>query len=135
MSMLSSLSESLGDDSGTSIMELHQPNHSSDSGVKLEIDDDVLGYEHKDSGTFTFVFYKEWGVEAELGDCGKWGFIKSLPGCAIIQVANSLQRLSGNTFRSPMHRVHQPPNGPAKFYFVTYFLRPEHSVWLKTING
>jgi len=133
--MLSSISKILGGEMGASIMQSHQQHQPSDSGVKLEIDDDVLGYSHTDSGTFTFVFYKEWGVEAELKDGGHWGFIRALPDCAIIQVANSLQRLSGNMLRSPKHRVNQLPNGPEKRYFVTYFLRPEHSVWEATIKG
>ena len=48
-------------------------------------------------------------------------------GCALINVADSLQRLSGNKLTSPKHRVSQPAYGAEKRYHLSYIWRPEHA--------
>ena len=112
----------------------HRADQPSDTGLKmvsspsLAKSSDVGDSLHTDSGTITLLFYKEWGIHAFLRDAGIWAFIPPLDGCALINVGNSLQRISEGKFHSPEHRVTQPFDGVKNRYYLSYFLRPETSV-------
>lgn len=124
--MLNSLSPALA--------EQHRAGQPSDTGLKLIYEptldkvSDVGDNLHTDSGTFTLLFYDQWGLHGYLPDSQKWAFTPPQEGCALINVADSLQRLSGGTYHSPKHRVTQPIDGAAKRYYLSYFLRPETAV-------
>ncbi|KAH0538092.1 hypothetical protein FGG08_005304 [Glutinoglossum americanum] len=134
LTMLSCLSDSLGLDKNDRLEKHHRQTESSDSGLKLIYEPSLASKgqvgdnKHTDSGTFTLLFYDQWGLHAELPEAKKWAFTAPVPGCALINVANSLQRLSGNRLHSPLHRVTQPVDGFAKRYYISYFLRPEHNL-------
>jgi isopenicillin N synthase-like dioxygenase len=140
--MLSALSDHLDANKGMSRLEnFHRPEEVSDSGLKLIYEPsldhvkDVVDNLHTDSGTFTLLFYDGLGLEAELLDQQKWAFTPMIDGCALINVADSLQRLSDHIYHSPQHRVTQPFDGFAKRYYISYFLRPEQSLkdqWAST---
>ncbi|OJD30373.1 2og-fe oxygenase family [Diplodia corticola] len=134
LTMLSCLSESLGN--GQGFQEHHRSGQASDSGLKLIYEPwrhraaDVVDNTHTDSGTLTFLFYEELGVEAEMkggGSDDAWAFIPAKEGCAIINVADSLERMSGGALHSLLHRVTQPADGFKKRYYISYFLRPEQA--------
>lgn len=114
----------------------HQDSQFSDSGLKLVYEacipnkSQVIENKHTDSGTFTILFYEEWGLHVQLADGDTWGYaVAPLPeGCALVNVANSLERLSAGRFKSPVHRVTQPADGFKKRYYLSYFLRPSYNL-------
>ncbi|KAK6509033.1 hypothetical protein TWF481_003799 [Arthrobotrys musiformis] len=130
LTMLRSLSTSLSPDEP--FEKYHQKSKQNDSGLKLVYEpcipkkSDVLENKHTDSGTLTILFAEQLGLHVQLAD-GSWGYTPSMPGCAIVHVADSLQFMSGGKLRSPLHRVTQPVDGFMKRYFLSYFLRPEDS--------
>lgn len=112
----------------------HRVDQPSDTGLKivrapsLARLSDVIENLHTDGGTITLLFYREWGIHAFLRDAGVWAFMPPLDGCALINVGNSLQRISEGRFHSPEHRVTQPFDGVQERIYLSYFLRPETSV-------
>jgi isopenicillin N synthase-like dioxygenase len=134
MTMLSCLSDALMLDNTHRLENYHRQGESSNSGLKLiyepslERAADVGDNKHTDSGTFTLLFYERWGLHIELPEEIRWAFTAAVPGCALVNVADSLQSLSRNRFHSPTHQVIQPFDGFAKRYYISYFLRPEHAL-------
>lgn len=134
MSILSSLSDSLGLEGDGRFEAYHQTTDSSDTGLKLiyepSIDKatDVVENKHTDSGSLTLLFYEQLGLHVYLPEQDRWDFAAvPKPGCALVTVADSLRRLSDLKFHSPLHRVTQPRDGAVKRYFLSYFLRPSHT--------
>ena len=112
----------------------HRDGQPSDAGLKLIYEpslaklSDVGDNLHTDSGTLTLLFYDKWGLSAYAATQG-FAFPAPLEdGVALINVGDSLQRLSGDRLLSPKHRVSQPVDGAEKRYYLSYFLRPEHAV-------
>ncbi|KAH8148298.1 uncharacterized protein LAJ45_07751 [Morchella importuna] len=124
--MLAILSEELNIAFG----ESNRDDKPSDTGLKLatsplrESLSDITENKHTDSGTLTIQFCEQWGTQLQMPD-GKWAFVQARDGCALVNVADSLQRLSGGKLHSCLHRVTQPADGKEKRVFVLYFLRPE----------
>ncbi|KAE9370965.1 Clavaminate synthase-like protein [Stipitochalara longipes BDJ] len=112
----------------------HRSDRPSDTGLKLVLHPSVdklsaVGETlHTDSGTLTLLFHKDCSIHAFLPDGNIWAFTPPLEGCALVNVANSLQKLSGGKFHSPKHRVTQPFDGVKDRYYLSYFLRPETSL-------
>ncbi|PBP28683.1 hypothetical protein BUE80_DR000426 [Diplocarpon rosae] len=112
----------------------HRIGQPGDTGLKMVLHPslaqvaDAGAGEHTDSGTITLLFYTEWGIRAYLPNEKKWAFLPPLEGCALINVANSLQRWSGGKFHSPKHGVTQPLDGARQRYYLSYFLRPENAL-------
>ena len=111
----------------------HRDGQPSDSGLKLIYEpslaklSDVGDNLHTDSGTLTLLFYDKWGLSAYAPAQG-FAFPEPLKkDCALINIGDSLQRLSGDRLLSPKHRVSQPVDGAEKRYYLSYFLRPEHA--------
>ena len=88
-------------------------------------------------GTLTLLFCDDYTTEVRLSDGSeegkgergererqRWAFIEPKDGCAIVNVADSLQRLSGGVLKSRLHRVGQPVKGGGDRYCVLYYLRP-----------
>jgi isopenicillin N synthase-like dioxygenase len=109
----------------------HRVDQPSDTGLKLVLHPslaklfDVGETLHTDSGTLTLLFYVDWSIHAFLPDANIWAFAPPLEGCALVNVADSLQRFSGGKLHSPKHRVTQPFDGAKNRYYLSYFLRPE----------
>ncbi|GIJ87964.1 hypothetical protein Asppvi_006880 [Aspergillus pseudoviridinutans] len=135
LTLLSSLSNSLGlgrfEDS-------HREGQPSDSGLKLESVpfeeklEDVPPSQHTDGGTLTLLFCPHYTTEIQMPGSTEWGFIEPKTGHAIVNVANSLQRLSKGELHSRLHRVGQPVPGAGKRFCLLYYLRPESSLNLFT---
>lgn len=116
---------------------------------------EVPDNQHTDEGTLTLMFCEDWSVqlclpepkpkleggeqeegkqgkEAEVGEGDKeegnnkkWVFVPPKHGCAIVNVADGLQRASGGRFVSCRHRVTQPVDGMVRRrWFVVVYLRP-----------
>ena len=151
--VLASLSDALKLELEGRFERHHRANQPSDSGLKLIHEPslpklaDVGDNLHTDGGTLTLLFYDKWGLSAyadshrhhhqQQRDGGGDGFAFTPPlgeGVALINVADSLQRLSGGRLKSPQHRVTQPVDGAEKRYYISYFLRPEDATkeaWAK----
>jgi isopenicillin N synthase-like dioxygenase len=112
----------------------HRANQASDTGLKLVLHpssarlSDVAESLHTDSGTVTLLFFKDWSLHGFLPDANNWAFIRPVEGCALINVANALQRFSEGKLHSPKHRVTQPFDGAKNRYFLSYFLRPDNQL-------
>lgn len=83
---------------------------------------------HTDGGTFTLVFGTDWGIKLEHPETKEWGFVEPRAECALVNVADSLQALSGGKLHSCRHRVTQVGDGFQKRYFAAYFMRPDKVV-------
>jgi len=140
LTMLKCLSASLKLQDKDRLECYHRYGHLSDSGLKLIYEPslaklaDVKENRHTDSGTFTLLFYDQWGLHIKFKGTEDWAFAATKLGCVLVNVADSLQRLSNGTFHSPTHRVTQPCDGFSKRYYLSYFLRPEQELrdaWAK----
>jgi isopenicillin N synthase-like dioxygenase len=134
LTMLKCLSESLKLQGNDRLECYHRHGHLSDSGLKLIYEPslaklaDVQENRHTDSGTFTLLFYDQWGLHINFKGTEDWAFAAAKPGCVLVNVADSLQRLSNGAFHSPTHRVTQPRDGFSKRYYLSYFSRPEQEL-------
>lgn len=114
------------------VNSLHEEGEPSGSGLKLEsvptveMLEDVPPSEHRDGGTLTLLFCEEYTTELQDAE-GAWKFIQPRKDCAIVNVANSLQKASQGHFKSPLHRVGQPTGGVKGRRCVLYYLRPKTS--------
>ena len=131
--MIARLSDALQLDEKDRFEQSHRDGERSDSGLKLiyepslEKKSQVGDNLHTDSGTMTFLFYDKWGLSA-YAPSQDFAFTAPIDGCALINIGDSLQRLSNNRLLSPKHRVTQPVDGAEKRYYLSYFVRPEHAV-------
>ncbi|KAL1861864.1 hypothetical protein Plec18170_000687 [Paecilomyces lecythidis] len=129
--LLSSLSDSLGLER---LEESHREGQPSDTGLKLESVpfeeklEDVPESEHTDGGTLTLLFCPHYTTEIQMPGSTEWAFIEPKPGHAIVNVANSLQKLSKGELHSRLHRVGQPVPGAGKRFCLLYYLRPESAL-------
>lgn len=111
--------------------ESHRADQPSSTILKLcdeplrETLSEVEENKHTDGGSLTTMFCEQWGTQIRLPDTGNWAFVEPKDGCAVINIANSLQKLSGGKLYSCLHRVTQPTDGAQKRPFIWYFLRPE----------
>jgi isopenicillin N synthase-like dioxygenase len=110
----------------------HRTDRPSNTGLKLVLHpssaklSDVGDNLHTDGGTLTLLFYKDWSIQAFLPDSNMWGFTPPMEEFPLINIADSLQRLSGEKFHSPKHRVTQLSDGAKDRHYISYFLRPEN---------
>jgi isopenicillin N synthase-like dioxygenase len=142
LAVLNGLSKSLHAQGPERLESHHRHGHPSDSGLKLIYEPslarvaDVKENRHTDSGTLTMLFYEEWGLHVNFKGSDEWAFASANPGSVLVNVADSLQRLSGGSFHSPTHRVTQPGDGFSKRYYLSYFLRPEQELkdaWARSL--
>lgn len=119
----------------TSRFEIHHlSSEKSDTGLKLIYEpalsklSDVPENKHTDSGTLTLTFTENWGIHVQSPSTGTWGFPEPKKGTVLVNIADSLQRLSGGKLHSPVHRVTQRGDGEETRIFLAYFLRPSISL-------
>ena len=129
--LLASLSSALNL-SGSSRFESHHGNdHPSDTALNLIYSPaktrlaDAPDTTHTDTGTLTSLFCDKWGIQIEHPETKQWSFVEPREGCALVNVADSLQRLSGGRLHSCRHRHTQPVDGFEPRYFVVSYLRPQ----------
>lgn len=132
--MLSCLSDALKLDNASRFENSHRDGRPSDTALNLfyaptkRKRTDVVDTTHTDSGTLTLLFSDQWGIMMEHPETKAWAFIEPKPGCALINVADFLQSLSGNKLHSCRHCVTQPVDGFQRRYYVVSFLRPEKAI-------
>lgn len=149
--LASRLGPGLNEGSGatmTTTTTVSPPQRASDTGLKLCLtDDSVAPWEltagaHTDFGLLTLLFCDAPVIElrdpaaaaaaaaahaADHADANRWLLVEPVEGCALVHVADTLQRASGGVLHSPLHRVVQPDGvGPEGTCMTVYYLRPEH---------
>jgi len=88
---------------------------------------------HTDIGTITMLFNVVGGLQIlPVGSeniHSNWLYIRPEPGCAIINIGDSLVVKTGEVLRSSLHRVIMPPGKQANFprYSLAYLVRPDHN--------
>lgn len=134
ITMLSCLSDALKLEGASRFENSHRDDKDSDTSLKLIYEPmrnkcaDWSDNTHTDSGTLTILFCDHWGNRLEHPETKAWTFIEPKPGCALINVADSLQSLSGGKLHSCRHGVTQPVDGFQKRYFVASYLRPDRTI-------
>lgn len=90
---------------------------------------------HTDIGSITVLFTDQWGLQVMAADSQQWEFVEPRPGCAIINVGDTLRFLSQKKLRSCLHRVVPVEGQTSDRYTIAYFLRPDNSVSFVDSNG
>ncbi|KAL3425176.1 2og-fe oxygenase family protein [Phlyctema vagabunda] len=116
------------------LLNNHRSTQPSNTGLKLISEPslarlaDVGDHTHTDGGTLTMLFYESLGLQSYHPIDDVWAFIPPWDGRVVINVADSLQRLSGETYHSPKHRITQVGDGAEERYYLSFFLRPEDAL-------
>lgn len=129
--MLSCLSDGLGLEGESRFEKRHHDDEPSDTALNLIYSPakphraDAPNTTHTDTGTLTSLFCEKWGIMIEHPETKVWAFVEPKPGCALVNVADSLQAMSGGKLHSCRHCHTQPLDGFQRRYFVVSYLRPE----------
>jgi isopenicillin N synthase-like dioxygenase len=96
----------------------------------------IVGHnKHTDIGSITVLFTDQWGLQVMAADSQRWEFVAPRPGCAIINIGDSLRFLSQKKLRSCLHRVVPVDGQTSDRYTIAYFLRPDNRVSFIDSNG
>lgn len=91
---------------------------------------------HTDIGTLTFLLCQQWGLQVLSKEPAGWRFVAPKRDHAVINVGDTLRFLSGNRFRSAVHKV-IPTRGlqHEDRYSIAYFLRAENNIQFTDSTG
>ncbi|KAL7417258.1 hypothetical protein BDY24DRAFT_412007 [Mrakia frigida] len=91
---------------------------------------------HTDLGSVTLLFRQPVLGLQVLAHDGTWHFVKPLAGSITVNIADTLDLLSGTYLKSSVHRVIAPQVDQAKFdrIGVLYFVRPNNHVLVKAVE-
>jgi isopenicillin N synthase-like dioxygenase len=89
---------------------------------------------HTDFGSITILYNRLGGLQV-LGSNGEWLNVEPLSGHAIVNLGDSMVKLSGGLLNSNIHRVVGMPglDEVVDRYSVVYFSRPENNVLMKSL--
>ena len=95
---------------------------------------DVALIPHTDFGSITILFNQLGGLQI-LASNGEWLDIPPLPGYAIVNLGDSMVKLSDGLLKSNIHRVVAIPglNEMINRYSIVYFSRPENNVLMQSL--
>lgn len=85
---------------------------------------------HSDNGSITILFNTLGGLQILPSDAedepANWRWVRPEPGCAIVNIGDSLVQWTGGVLRSAFHRVLYAPGAQASCdrYSFGYFLKP-----------
>ncbi|GKZ26049.1 hypothetical protein AbraIFM66951_005081 [Aspergillus brasiliensis] len=123
--------------SDSSVRLLYSPPHSAD---QAEPDRISLGG-HTDIGTLTLLFNVLGGLQilpaGMENKMENWRFVRPVPGCALVNIGDTLVEWTGQLLRSSLHRVLAAP-GEQAFVprrSVAYLVRPAKSASMRRIRG
>ena len=96
--------------------------------------------EHTDFGSITMLFNWLGGLqirEQSQDTVGDWLYIKPIPASCVINLADSLVKLTAGILKSNIHRVAPAPGHQAGLprYSLVYFAHPNDAVELKPVQG
>lgn len=101
-----------------------------DSGLKLitaptnERRQDAPDTTHTDGGLLTLLWCPLLSSQIQNPRTKEWLWVEPKEGCAIVNVADALQRHTGDQLHSCIHRVLQLGDGAEERHFLSYYLRP-----------
>lgn len=95
---------------------------------------DVALSPHTDFGSITILFNQLGGLQI-LTSNGEWLDIPPLPGYAIVNLGDSMVKLSDGILKSNIHRVVAISglNKPINRYSIVYFSRPENNIRMQSL--
>ena len=98
--------------------------------------------EHTDFGSITMLFNWLGGLQIrdqsnQNNKPGDWVYVKPVPGSCVINLADSLVKLTAGLLKSNIHRVAPAPGPQAGLprYSLVYFAHPNDDVKLKPVTG
>jgi isopenicillin N synthase-like dioxygenase len=106
----------------------------------------VMLIPHTDFGTLTLLLTDTPGLQLMDPASKAWKYVAPHPGCAVVNVGDTLAKFTNGLFRSCQHRVVQVNEtdmrrlgsataAPALKYSLGYFLRPEDEVLLRRLES
>lgn len=100
----------------------------------------VLGG-HTDIGTITLLFHVAGGLQILPAGSeninANWRYIRPEPGCALINIGDTLVEWTGGLLRSSLHRVVTAP-GPQAYIprlSLAYLIRPERNATMRRLRS
>lgn len=96
---------------------------------------------HTDMGIMTLLFNVAGGLQVlppgAANVHSNWQFIRPEPGCAVVNVGDTLEQWTGGLLRSSLHRVLTAPGEQAKVgrRSVAYLMRPRQDASLRRFVG
>lgn len=127
-----------------SLLDLHRPGRPSGDFISLQhrahesYDETMIRKgEHTDFGSITMLFNWLGGLQIRDQTSHNWVYVKPIPGACVINLADSLVKLTGGMVKSNVHRVAPAPGEQAGLprYSLVYFSHPNDQVLLKPIQG
>ncbi|CAK44996.1 uncharacterized protein An06g00890 [Aspergillus niger] len=103
--------------------------------------DRILFGGHTDMGTMTLLFNIAGGLQVLPAGCENckenWRYIKPEPGCAVVNVGDTLVEWTGGLLRSSLHRVVTAPGDQAMVqrHSVAYLVRAKRNASLQRLKG
>ncbi|KAG9330254.1 hypothetical protein JZ751_026016 [Albula glossodonta] len=92
--------------------------------------------EHSDYGTITLVFQSQEGGLQVLSRSGEFISAPSIPGTVLINIADLMQRWTGDIFISAIHRVLLPPPGDLSTrQSLAFFVQPDDEALITCCDG
>ncbi|KAJ7998395.1 hypothetical protein DPEC_G00222250 [Dallia pectoralis] len=117
---------------GSTLRSLYYPQVRSDR-VK---EDQLRCGEHSDYGSITLVFQSQEGGLQVQTRSGKFISAPSIPETVLINVADLMQRWTGDVFLSVIHRVLLPPAGDTSTrQSLAFFVQPDDEVIITCCDG
>ena len=145
--LLEHLAKHLGVSPST-LMALHDPTQPSATNVRLIHNPPQLNHDrhtslpaHTDGGSITILFTRVGGLQllppgADGSQESAWRWVKPQPGCAIINIGDSMLQWTGGLLKSAFHRVQYAPGAQANLdrYSMGYFLKPFYEATMECID-
>ncbi|KAL4950751.1 putative 2OG-Fe(II) oxygenase family oxidoreductase [Aspergillus filifer] len=141
--ILTRLSKYLPPTESSNIINFHRPELESLTTLSMfrypkqdTLDLGVGHNKHTDLGTLTFLLCEQWGLQVLSKDPAGWRWVEPRPGHVVINVGDTLRFLSGNRFRSAVHKV-IPTQGlqHEDRYSIAWFLRAANGVEFTDSTG
>ena len=89
---------------------------------------------HTDYGSITLVFQQDVEGLEVCGMDGAWHRAPPVPGCALLNTGDLMQRWTNDRFRSTLHRV-LPIEGPRDRYSIALFVDPDTAVNVECLES
>lgn len=93
---------------------------------------------HTDFGSITMLFSKLGGLQVlPPQNDTNWGYVRPLPGHAIVNLGDAMVKLTRGLLRSNIHRVTYAPGAQADFprFSLAYLARPDDTTIMRGLSG
>ena len=93
---------------------------------------------HTDFGTITLLFNKLGGLQIlPPQENAVWSYVRPIPGHAIVNLGDTIVKLTRGLFRSNIHRVTYAPGAQAEYsrFSLAYLVRPDDTTIMKGLEG